>query len=339
MISGMASPKSPAPGPFCPRCGTGLPAGAKFCARCGTRLVADKRSFVEQLRDALGEDYEVLSELGSGGFAVVYLVRDRMASRHLAIKVMRPELMVSHELVERFKREIRLASKLDHPNILPVFFAAERGDMVYYAMPRVKGVTLKEHLRKHDGPLEVLAALRLMRDIAAALAHAHERGVIHRDIKPSNVMLDGGKALVLDFGLARALAPKGGTLTGTGEVIGSPQYLSPEQASGQSDLDHRTDIYNWGILAYEMLTGTPPFTGDSIHEVLHQHLIAKPENLGTRRPGLPEPLRDLVHRALEKERDKRHASFTEVLTTLKAMLPADGLRGAHPGRRTHSDRP
>jgi serine/threonine-protein kinase len=284
-------------------------------------LEPDERSAALRLREFLGSDYEVLGELGRGGFAVVYLVQERSSGRHLAVKVMRRELMISPLLVKRFKREIRLASKLDHPNILPVSFSAERGDFVYYAMPRVRGKTLKEHIRK-TGKLELHDALRILRDLAAGLVHAHEHGVVHRDIKPSNIMLDpSGTALILDFGLARALAADDGTLSISGEIIGSPQYLSPEQAAGAKDLDQRCDVYNWGILGYEMLAGRPPFVADSIHEILAKHLAETPESLRALRPDAPDPVIAVLERALAKEREGRWQTMREAQSALRHHRP------------------
>jgi serine/threonine protein kinase len=323
----MDQPRPSEPIPFltCSHCGMGLPHTARFCSNCGFPLEPDERTAAQRLREHLGQDYDVLGELGRGGFAVVYLVEDRAKRRHLAVKVMRRELMIAPLLVKRFHREIRLASKLDHPNILPVSFSGERGDLAYYAMPRVRGKTLKDHLRKR-GKLDVPEALRILREVASGLAHAHGRGVVHRDIKPSNVMLDQtGRTLLLDFGLARALTPEGGTLTVSGEILGSPQYMSPEQAAGQMDLDHRCDVYNWGILGYEMLAGEPPFSGESVHEILLMHLTETPKSLETFRSDVPRQVVSVLERALEKERDKRWQSMDEARTALDEMLPSAGL--------------
>jgi serine/threonine-protein kinase len=284
--------------------------------------MADPRSELDRLRENLGDDYAIMGELGRGGFAVVYLVEDRKARRHLAVKVLRRELLLSSVLVERFRREIRLASRLDHPNILPVLFSSEGADFAYYAMPRVKGKTLKEIL-KAQGRMPVIGAVGLLRDLASALAHAHGRGVAHRDIKPSNIMIADGKPLILDFGLARALAAAdGSTLTISGEIIGSPQYLSPEQAAGDRDLDHRCDVYNWGLLGYEVLAGTPAFDGASVQEVLYKQVAEEPPRLGDGRPDLPAGLMTIIERAMRKNRDDRWQQMSEALAALDAQLPA-----------------
>lgn len=310
----------------CTQCGTPIPGDAKFCHRCGTPQVADPRSELDRLRESLSDDYTVMGELGRGGFAVVYLVEDRKHRRHLAVKVLRRELLLSDVLVERFRREIRLASRLDHPNILPVLFASEAADLAYYAMPRVKGKTLKEIIRT-KGPLAVPQALSLLRDLASALTHAHERGVAHRDIKPSNIMLEpDGRPLIMDFGLARALAAEGGTLTISGEIIGSPQYLSPEQAVGERELDHRCDIYNWGLVGFEMFAGKPAFDGKSIQEVLYKQMAEDPPDLRAARSEVPEGIVQVLERALVKDREQRWQQMTEALAALDAQLPTPQLR-------------
>jgi eukaryotic-like serine/threonine-protein kinase len=311
----------------CPQCGTALPPDAKFCHRCGASQPSDTRSDTERLRDALGPDYAVTGELGRGGFAVVYLVEDLKARRHLALKVLRRELLLSHVLVARFRREIELASRLSHPNILPVKFAGEAQGLAYYAMPRVKGKTLKEVLRSR-GTLPVPEAVRLLRDVASALAHAHDRGVAHRDIKPSNIMLDpNGRPLILDFGLARALAAtEGSTLTVSGEIIGSPQYLAPEQAAGDGNLDHRCDVYNWGLVAYEALAGKPAFDGESVQEVLYKQVVEEPTPLRELRPDAHPGIVAVVERALRKDREDRWQRMDDAVAALDAELPAAHLR-------------
>lgn len=315
----------------CSQCGTALPDGAKFCHRCGAPQVADTRSEVDRLRESLGDDYAIMGELGRGGFAVVYLVEDRKARRHLAVKVLRRELLLSQVLVERFRREIRLASRLKHPNILPVLFSSETADFAYYAMPRVKGETLKAFLKK-TGRMGVVEAGAWLCDLASALAHAHERGVAHRDIKPSNIMIAKGRPLILDFGLARALAAAdGSTLTVSGEIIGSPQYLAPEQAAGDGELDHRCDVYNWGLLGYELLAGTPAFDGESVQEVLYKQVVEEPPSLAEARPDVPAGIVAIIARALRKNREERWQQMSEALAALDAQLPA---RRPSRGRRS-----
>jgi serine/threonine protein kinase len=199
----------------------------------------------QRLREALGPGFRVLGELGRGGFAMVYSVRDRKRNVLIAVKVMRPDLMVSIAL-ERFRREAEFAMKLHHPNILSVLFTGHGPGVAYYAMPRIAGKPLDRHLLA-CGPLAIAESSSILHDLALGLAHAHARGVVHRDIKPSNIMLENtGKALILDFGIAKALSAEGGSLSFSGQIIGSPQYMSPEQASDSKSIDHRADLYSLG---------------------------------------------------------------------------------------------
>jgi serine/threonine-protein kinase len=268
-------------GNSCPACGTAAGPDARFCAQCGVRLAPELRwdaPVPQRLAQALGADHTVVGELGRGGFAVVYSVRDLRLNRYLAVKVMRPDLVASPQALERFRREARIAAGLDHPNILPVSFAGEGAGLVYYAMPRVRGQTLRERLRQ-DGALPVEEARRIFGEVGRGLHHAHEQGVVHRDVKPANIMLEhSGRVLVLDFGIAKALSADGGTLTASGLVIGSAEYMSPEQAGGSKDIDRRSDIYSLGVVGYEMLAGQTPFGGDDL-----ARMLAK------RRAGTPPP--------------------------------------------------
>jgi eukaryotic-like serine/threonine-protein kinase len=302
----------------CGECGTSLPRGAKFCRRCGAELEAPSQRIVDLLARGLGSGFRIVGELGQGGFAIVYRVDETDGERRrLAVKVMRRELMISPLLVERFRREIRLVSRLHHPNILSVAFSGEHGNLVYYAMQLVRGGTLKDLLRR-NGQLPVDRALRIMRGIAEGLACAHEQGIIHRDVKPSNIMLDEhGTALLLDFGVARALTPHGGTLTVSGEIIGSPQYMSPEQAVGSRKLDPGTDIYSWGLVSYEMLAGTPAFKADSTQEIMRKHLNESPVPIGEVRTDVPASVSIGLMRALARSPSERWTSFREILPVLE----------------------
>jgi serine/threonine-protein kinase len=270
-----------------------------------------------RLQAHLGSDYEVMGELGHGGFAVVYLVGDRKRRGYLAVKVMREELVGSSHLLERFRREIGYASRLNHPNIVPVEFSAEQEDLFYYAMPRARGKPLNKHLRIR-GKLALDETLNILRQVADALSHAHQHGVIHRDIKPSNIMVDSrGRVQVLDFGVARALSRDGGTLTISGCLVGSPEYMSPEQAANRRDIDHRADIYSWAVVGYEMLTGRPPFTGISVQQVLHQHMTASPARVQELRPSTPNAVAGVIERCLEKDRERRWGSVAEAAGELE----------------------
>jgi len=300
----------------CAKCGTTLSPGARFCVECGTAAEVDRRPVSVRLQEDLGSDYEVLGELGRGGFAIVYLVRDRKKGNNLAVKVMRQELILSKSIVHRFRREISYASKLTHPNIVPVTFSVERVDLVYYAMPRVSGTPLNKHLEQ-TGALSINEARLILSQLAAALAYAHEHDVVHRDVKPSNVMVcEDGMVQILDFGVAKGLMRDGGTLTASGELIGSPEYMSPEQAAGSAEVDHRTDIYSWGILGFEMLVGKTPCQGNTVTDVLYQHMAEPPPNLLELRPEMPRGLAAVLLKCLEKDPNARWGTMRDAMRAL-----------------------
>lgn len=295
--------------PTCSKCEAKLAAGARFCELCGTAVEPDRRPLGVRLQEDLGPDYVVMGELGSGGFAQVYLVREDKTGAHLAVKVMREALMISGTVVRRFQREIRYASGLNHPNIVAVQFSRERADLVYYAMRRVRGKTLKKHIEER-GQLSVEETVSILEQLAEGLAFAHEHGYIHRDIKPSNLMLDhDSRVQILDFGIAKALSNKGSNLTVSGELLGSPEYVSPEQASGSGELTYKTDIYSWGIVGYEMLAGRPPFLGTSIQELLHKHIAETPPTLREFRPDVPRHVVSVLAKCLEKNPGSRWANI------------------------------
>src|SRR3989449_5059392 len=212
---------------------------------------------LDVLRKSLAPQYDVERQIGAGGMARVYLAVEQHPHRRVAIKVIDPELS-NRLLRERFIREVDLSSKLSHPHIVPIFSAGEVDGLFYYVMPYVEGESLRHRLlRERKLPLE--AALHVTRDVADALAFAHGQGIIHRDIKPENILLSGDHAIVADFGIARAISAAGMlTLTGSGQAIGSPGYMSPEQAMGSAQLDARTDVYSLGCVLFEMLAGQPP---------------------------------------------------------------------------------
>jgi serine/threonine-protein kinase len=300
----------------CPACGARFAPDARFCAQCGTKLTAQARwdaPVPERLGRALGPDYAVVGELGRGGFAVVYSVRDLRLNRYLAVKVMRPDLVASRQALERFQREARIAARLDHPNILPVSFAGEGAGLVYYAMPRVRGLTLRERLRQ-DGPLPVPEALRVFGEVGRGLHYAHQQGVVHRDIKPANIMLEqSGKVLILDFGIAKALSADGGSLSISGAVIGSVEYMSPEQAQGSRDLDRRSDIYSLGVVGYEMLAGETPYGSAGPPPAEGHGARRPPPDVRGRRPETPPALAQAIARCLAYEREARWSTAEEAV--------------------------
>ncbi len=285
----------------------------------------NRPSLAQRLESHLGPGYQVTGELGHGGFGVVYLVGDKAQQRYLAVKVIRQELMASPAIVERFRREIGYASKLHHPNIVPVVFSADKNDLLYYAMPRARGKPLSKHLRQR-GKLPLDESLNILRQVASGLAHAHARGVIHRDVKPANIMIEPtGQVSILDFGVAKALSTDGGTLTSSGQLLGSPEYMSPEQARNVKDLDQRTDIYSWGVVGYEMLAGRPPFTGKSVRHILHQHMTETPVGIRELRTDTPEHVAQVLKRCLEKDREKRWQTIEDAVRGLGGVV-SDGER-------------
>jgi tetratricopeptide (TPR) repeat protein len=270
---------------------------------------------LDRLKDALADRYSVERELGSGGMATVYLAEDLKHRRKVAVKVLKPELSAALG-PERFLREIEILAGLDHPHILPLYDSGEAEGYLYYVMPYVEGESLRDRLdREKQLPIDDAAQIAL--EVADALSHAHSHGVIHRDIKPENVMLAGGHARVADFGIARAItAAGGGRLTETGMAIGTPAYMSPEQASADSDLDGRSDLYSLGCVLYEMLAGEPPFTGPTVESVVRQHLTSEPPPITTLRPAVPAEIATTLMRVLAKtpaDRFSPAAQFAEAL--------------------------
>lgn len=298
---------------FCSQCGSGLLENARFCSQCGnsTPTPEDARVLAHRVQESLGSAFEVVGEIGRGGFALVYLVRALESRKLLAVKVMRRELMSSEEATERFRREIQYASQLNHPNILSVDFAREDTGLLYYAMPRVKGNTLAKHLER-KGNASIDEARRILGDLARGLGYAHDQGVIHRDVKPSNIMLDrAGTAVIMDFGIAKALSPDGRSLTISGEIIGSPRYMSPEQASGSKDIDRRADIYSWGVVGFRMLAGRVPFDGKTAQAILYQHSTAERPDLRSVRPDVPESLSTTLRRCMAIDPAERWPDMQE----------------------------
>jgi len=306
----------------CPHCGAVAAPDSRFCSQCGTKLTPETNwdaPVPERLAQALGADHSVVGELGRGGFAVVYSVRDLRLNRYLAVKVMRPDLVASPQALERFRREARIAAGLDHPNILAVSFAGEGAGLVYYAMPRVRGQTLRERLRQ-DGALPVDEARHIFAEVGKGLHYAHQQGVVHRDVKPANIMLEhSGKVLVLDFGIAKALSADGSTLTVSGVVIGSAEYMSPEQAEGSKDIDRRSDIYSLGVVGYEMLAGQTPLAGEDLSKVLaKRHAGAPPPDVRGKRADTPPEFAQALTRCMAPGRDARWATAAEAV---RAAIP------------------
>ncbi len=269
----------------------------------------------ERLAAALADRYRIERQLGAGGMATVYLAQDRKHQRRVAIKVLRPEIAAAIG-AERFLREITTTANLHHPHILALYDSGESGDFLYYVMPFVEGESLRDRLtREKQLPLD--DALQISREVADALSYAHSRGVIHRDIKPENILLESGHALVADFGIAKAVSAAGGeTLTQAGMAIGTPPYMSPEQAAGAETLDGRSDLYSLACVLYEMLAGQPPFTGPTVESVIHQHISVDPRPITNLRPAVPPEIAGALARALAKtpaDRFNPVAQFGEAL--------------------------
>ncbi len=278
----------------------------------------------DKLQTTLGDAYTLERELAGGGMSRVFVADDNTLGRKIVVKML-PAEMAAGVSVERFKREIQVIARLQHPHIVPVLSAGQSDGLPFYTMPFVKGESLRARLAR-SSDMSVNEAVHLLRDVAAALAYAHGEGVVHRDIKPDNVIVSGGVAVVTDFGVAKAVDvagtdgrhPQAG-ITSLGIALGTPAYMSPEQASADPRVDHRADIYSFGCLAYELITGTSPFGGRSPQQMLSAHVTEVPESLLKRRPNVPPPLAGLVMKCLEKRAGDRPQSADELLATLDAI--------------------
>ena len=286
-----------------------------------------------RLKAALAGRYTIELELGQGGMATVYLAHDVRHDRRVAVKVLRPEL--SLELgADRFVREIHLAARLNHPHIMPLFDSGEAGGFLYYVMPVVEGESLRERLQQAKR-LPVEDATQIAQEVADALDYAHRHGVVHRDIKPENILLQDGHAVVADFGIGKAVsaAAQGvAALTRTGVTVGTPAYMSPEQAAGDEAIDGRSDLYSLGCVLYEMLAGEPPFTGPTAQAVIAAHLTATPRPLAELRSDTPPWVADAIARALAKDPNARFRAATAFRDAIGAPATAAAPRPAHPLR-------
>jgi len=286
----------------------------------------------KQLAAALAGRYRVLRQLGEGGMAVVYLAEDLRHRRQVALKILRPELAQALG-AERFLREIEIAARLTHPNILPLLDSGDADSTLFYAMPFVTGESLRERLAR-ERQLPVDEAVKIAQRVALALGYAHGLGVVHRDIKPENVLLTGGEPVVTDFGIAKAVGAAGQTkLTETGFALGTAPYMSPEQASAEAQLDGRSDIYALGCVLYEMLAGTPPFTGPTLHAITARKLTEPVPGLRTVRDTVPAPLELIVFKALARLPADRWATgqqLAEALEVARTSISTPGAAPAYP---------
>lgn len=321
----------------CPSCRLPLPDGAAYCDQCGapatTQVFGETLSGTrrngavaasyelepERLQRALGTNFELGPLIGRGGYAEVFAIRDLRLKRDLAIKVLRPDLLVTPSILARFRREAEAVAALAHPNIVPVYDIGEADGVCFIVMPLIQGESLKARLGRQRR-LPVDEVRRIVSEAANALAAAHKAGVVHRDIKPENIMLEGpeGRVRVMDFGIAKAMDPTDAQLTGTGVIMGTPQYMSPEQASGDPNVDQRTDQYSLAVVAYQMMSGRAPFEGDTARAIMTKQLLEEPTPLPELVENLPGPISAALFRALQKDPKKRFDSIEEFAQTLGA---------------------
>jgi len=311
-------------------CEQDMPLLNESAARRFNDLANDEAA--EQIPEVLVDRYRIAKELGRGGMSSVYLAHDLKHGRNVAIKIIRSDLAASlgHD---RFLREIEIAARLRHPNIVPLFDSGEAGDKLFFVMPYEEGPSLRDRIRD-GGALPISDALSVLRDVARALAYAHERGVVHRDVKPDNVMLSSGAAVVTDFGIAKAIAAAAdrndsdgaaptGTLTQAGTVIGTPAYMAPEQATGDAAIDHRADIYSFGCLGYELFAGHPPFQAQATHQLIAAHIATTPRPITELRPDVPSSVADLLARCLAKAPGDRPQNARDLSAILDGATNLD----------------
>src|SRR6476469_4526637 len=276
---------------------------------------------LNRLQSALADRYRIEGEIGAGGMATVYLAEDLRHDRKVALKLLRPELSAVIG-AERFLAEIKLTANLQHPHILPLFASGEADAHLFYVMPFVEGESLRAR-RNREKQLPVAEAVRIATEVASALDYAHRHGVVHPDIKPENILLHDGRALVADFGIALAASKAGGNrMTETGMSLGTPHYMSPEQAMGEREITARSDVYALGVVLYEMLTGAPPFTGSTAQAIVARVLTEPPRPILPQRHTIPAEVEGAILIALEKLPADRFATASEF---------ADALKGRHSG--------
>lgn len=280
----------------------------------------------DRLQQALHPTHTLDRELGGGGMSRVFVATEHAFGRSVVVKVL-PSDAAAQVSLDRFTREIQVAARLQHPHIVPLLSAGDAGGVPYFTMPFVEGESLRTRIDQR-GELPVTEAVRLLREVASALGYAHERGIVHRDIKPDNVLVSAGSAMVTDFGVAKALSASSdtsaGMVTSLGVALGTPAYMAPEQASADPNVDHRADLYAFGAMAYELLSGQPPFAGRSAQGMLAAHVTEVPESLGRRRAALPVALVALVMRCLEKRPADRPQSALEIVRALDDIASPSG---------------
>lgn len=313
---------------ICSYCKTPLPEHSRFCLVCGadlsdpevsTRQRAVVKELFEELKRALKKRYRVTDILGRGGMGAVFLAEDLRLGRRVAIKVLRPELAGEPGFLGRFEREARISAQLDHPNIIPIYEVAQEGELHYFVMKHVAGKSLDELLAGKPMPVE--QARPILWQAACGLGHAHARGVIHRDVKPSNIMVDEtGRVIITDFGISKAIQSST-QYTSTGQVLGTPRYVSPEQVQALP-LDGRSDQYSLAVVGYQMMVGRLPLIAETVHALMYKHIYETPVPAATVSPEIPGPVSDSLQRALAKEPEQRFPSMEDFATALWPERPA-----------------
>jgi eukaryotic-like serine/threonine-protein kinase len=327
----------------CLKCHTPLPDGSKFCYACGADVTGGGTmrtsgsygtdGLMNKLQRLVEGKYKVERMLGKGGMGAVFLAHDLTLEREVAIKVLPPDISMDAQIVKRFQQEAKTAAKLDHTNIIPIYRVESEGGLNYFVMKYIAGTSLEDVLdQKQVLPIDYIQ--RVLWEAACALGHAHQRGVVHRDVKPANIMFDhDGRVMLTDFGISKALQAASG-FTGTGMIIGTPHYMAPEQAKGGA-VDGRADQYSLGVVAYRMLTGELPYTGDSVHTILYKHIFEEVPRASGKRRDSPEFLTGAIARALSKEPDQRFATMEEFAT---AVWPEQPVAPPRSGEKAKAQR-
>ncbi len=322
---------------ICVHCKTELPDNSRFCNQCGAdpsdpgsriqttqATPAGVSSLYDMLQAELGHRYELGELLGRGGMGAVFLATDTALDRAVAVKVLPPELSSDEKFVGRFEREAKTAAKLDHPGIIPIYAVESSATLYYFVMKYVSGRSLDDVLRAGRVPIDTTQ--RILWECSVALGHAHQRGVVHRDIKPANIMIDdAGRTVLMDFGISKA-SQAATQFTATGQVIGTPHYMSPEQAKGLN-VDGRSDQYSLAVVGYRMLTGRLPFADDSIHTVIYKHIFEEPQPPDELRPDSPPFLSTALRRALAKDPNDRFSTMEDLATAVWPENPVAGPTG------------
>ena len=321
----------------CANCNSPIPEDSKFCLECGAdlsdpgsgpRTVEKPDELITRLTKTLEGRYRVAKMVGRGGMGAVFLAQDLTLERPVAIKVLPPELSHDEKLVGRFEREARTAAKLDHPNIIPIFAVESSGDLHYFVMKFVDGESLEQVLA--SGALSMEQSQECLWEAARALGHAHTRKVVHRDVKPGNIMFDhDGRVMIADFGISKAMQSST-QYTQTGQVIGTPFYMSPEQAKGQ-EVDGRSDQYSLAVVGFQMITGRLPFQDQAVHTIIYKHIFEEPPSIRELRPDCPAYVAAALHKALAKEPDGRFPTMDEFAAAVMPHRRISSTLGAGGG--------